>query len=104
MRGSKFALALFFMSLCAQVSFAQMYSAGTTTQGAGFPTESFSDIKARVLTMIEERRARMDQEKACVEAATNQEELKKCRPMPPMGGMGFGMGRSPNGMQGRPGM
>jgi hypothetical protein len=107
MRGSKLVLALLFMSLFAQVSFAQMYSGGTGTTGT---TESFNEIKARILKMIEERKARIAQEKACVEAATNDEELKKCRPMPPMGGMGgMGMGRGQSGMQGsgmqgRPGM
>jgi hypothetical protein len=52
--------------------------------------EQFSDMKARALKMIEERRTRLDQEKACVEASTNIEELRKCRPERPMGpGGGF---------------
>lgn len=52
--------------------------------------EQFSEIKARALKMIEERRTRLEQEKSCVEASTNIEELRKCRPERPMGpGGGF---------------
>ena len=58
--------------------------------------EQFSDAKARVLKMIDERKARLDKEKTCVEAATNGAELNKCRPERP-GGMKGG------GMQGDPG-
>jgi hypothetical protein len=47
--------------------------------------EQFQEKKARILKMIEERRTRLDQEKACVEAATNMDDLRKCRPEPPMG-------------------
>lgn len=67
-------------------------------EGAGRETtpEQFSETKARVLKMIEERRTRMDQEKACVEASKNDAELRKCRPERPMGPGG--------GMQGGPGL
>jgi len=39
-----------------------------------------------MLKMLDERTARLDQERACGEKATNHDELKKCRPEPPMGG------------------
>lgn len=47
--------------------------------------EQFSEMKAMILKRLEERRARMEQEKKCVEASTSAEELRKCRPEPPMG-------------------
>ncbi len=50
-----------------------------------FTPEQFNDMKARALKMIEERKTRLDQEKSCVETATNMEELRKCRPERPMG-------------------
>lgn len=53
--------------------------------------EQFSDMKARMLKLIEERRTRLEQEKTCVEASTNNEELRKCRPERPVG-MGPGGG------------
>jgi hypothetical protein len=43
-------------------------------------------MKANVLKMIEERRAKLDQAKACVQAANNAAELRKCRPERPMMG------------------
>ncbi len=58
--------------------------------GKRFAPENFQDTKARVLQMIEERRARLDQEKACIEKAENMEEMKKCRPEPRMGRGGMG--------------
>ena len=39
-----------------------------------------------MLKMLDERTARLDQERACGEKATNHDELKKYRPQPPMGG------------------
>lgn len=47
--------------------------------------EQFSEMKGRMLKMLEERKARLEQEKACVEASKSREELRKCRPEPPMG-------------------
>jgi hypothetical protein len=41
--------------------------------------EEFSETKARVLKMIEERKTRLDKEKACVEKAASHEDLRKCR-------------------------
>jgi len=63
--------------------------------GKEITPEQFPETKARVLKMIDERRTRLDQEKACVQAATNGAELKKCRPERQMGPGG--------GMQGGPG-
>jgi hypothetical protein len=39
---------------------------------------SFEQRKADVLKNIDERMARMQEDKACVQAAANQEELKAC--------------------------
>ncbi len=67
--------------------------------------EQFSDFKARILSKIEERKKRLDQEKACVEASKNMEDLKNCRPERPAGGQrpmggGFqGRQRGPMGGQ-----
>lgn len=45
--------------------------------------EQFPEMTARVLKRIEERRTKLDQEKACVEVSRTAEELRKCRPEPP---------------------
>lgn len=63
--------------------------------GKEITPEQFPEVKAKVLKMIDERRTRLDKEKACVEAATNGAELKKCRPERPMGGLGGGMQGGP---------
>lgn len=44
--------------------------------------EQFDAVKEKVLKMFERRQKRLDGEKACVEAATNMEEMRKCRPEP----------------------
>ncbi len=72
-----------FLSALSQVGFAQQGPG--PGPGKAFAPENFNETKARVLRMIEERRERLDQEKACVEASKNTEELKKCRPEPRMG-------------------
>ncbi len=51
-----------------------------------FAPEQFPVVKARVLKMLDERKIRLEQERACVEKAANHEELKKCRAVPPRGG------------------
>jgi hypothetical protein len=76
-------------------------------QGAGkeIPPEQFNQMKANVLKMIEERRVKLDQAKACVQAAKNAEELRKCRPERPMMGPGGRGGQFQGGPdQGRPPM
>jgi hypothetical protein len=70
--------------------------------GKDMSKESFTDRKARVQKMIEERKTRLEQEKACVDTAKNDDDLMKCRPQrPPMhegGGMQHG---GPMGGQGQ---
>jgi hypothetical protein len=63
---------------------------GGMQQGAGkeITPEQFSQMKAHALKMIEERRMKLDHAKACVQAAKNPHELRKCRPEPPMMGQG----------------
>jgi hypothetical protein len=86
-----FVFAVLFLTAFAQAVFAQRFSEGgpgpAIQEGDGkkIAPEQFSEMKGRVLTMIEERRARLDQEKACVEAATDAAALRKCRPERPMG-------------------
>jgi len=92
-----------FLAALAQAVLAQQGPAsgpgpGMMREGMGkeFTPEQFSETKARVLKLIDERRTRLDQEKACVEKATNDSELKKCRPERPMhpgGGMQSGPGQ-----------
>lgn len=98
MRAAVYAVfAALFLTAATPAAFAQEYPGG----GPGpMAPEQFSEMKARVLKMIEERKTRLDQEKACVEAATNADELRKCRPERPMMGPG-GPGREGRS---RPGM
>lgn len=87
----RFAAAILFLLMLSQVVSAQQSSGGGTgpavqnETGKTLTPEQFQERKAHVLKMIEERRAKLDQAKACVEATTNIEELRKCRPEPPMG-------------------
>lgn len=88
--------AVLFMTAVSQAAFAQQYPGagpGPAIQGAEgkeIAPEQFNEMKARILKMIEERRAKLDQEKACVEAAKSADELRNCRPERPMGGGGRG--------------
>lgn len=52
--------------------------------------ERFTELKTDILKRIDERTKRIEEEKKCVTAATNMEELKKCRPERPArpGGQG----------------
>jgi len=81
---------------------AQMYPGGgpgpAMQEGGGkeITPEQFKEMKTRILSMLEERKKRLDQEKTCVEAATSAEELKKCRPERPMGGPGGQFQGGPN--------
>lgn len=71
-------------------------------QGTGkqVTPEQFTGMKTHVLNMIEARRAKLDEAKACATAATTPDELRKCRPEHPMGGRGPGMrGQRGPGMQ-----
>jgi len=93
-----FVVAALFLTALSQHAVAQqdpVSAASTTVQGR--PAETFSERKTRILAILEDRKMRLDKEKACVEAATSSDDLAKCRPARPMG-----MG--PGGMsQGRPG-
>jgi hypothetical protein len=61
--------------------------------------ETFSERKARVQKLLEERKTRLEQEKTCVDAAKNDDDLVKCRPQrPPM--MQGGQGMQGGGMRG----
>ena len=95
------------LTAAAPLAFGQMMPGG----GGGGPMmqeqnakeltpEQFSEMKARILKRLEERRTRMEQEKKCIDASTNAEELRKCRPEPPMGPLGPG-GQRRGGQQGR---
>ena len=48
--------------------------------------EKFPEFKAQALKNIDERMKRMGEHRACIEKAQTHEEMKKCRPEPPMGG------------------
>lgn len=98
-----FVVAALFLAALSQSVFAQQYPGGGPggpgmQEGSGkeITPQQFSEIKNRVLKMIEERQTRLTQEKACVEAATSGAELKKCRPERPMGQGGPG-GHFPGG-------
>jgi hypothetical protein len=66
--------------------------------------ERFKELKTDILKRIDERTKRIEEEKTCVTAATNMEELRKCRPERPArsGGQGEQGGQrrpSPFGQQ-----
>lgn len=42
--------------------------------------ENFNEVKAGALQRVERRMKMLSMEKACIEAATNAEEMKKCGP------------------------
>lgn len=54
--------------------------------------ENFNEAKSGILQKIEERLKRLNEEKACVQAASSPDELNKCRPQRPRG-------PGPKGMQ-----
>lgn len=98
-------VAALFLAALSQPAFAQQ-SPGSgqgpaMQEGSGkeITPQQFSEMKTRILKMIEERQTRLTQEKACVEAATSGAELKKCRPDRPMGqgGPGGPGGQFPGG-------
>ena len=95
-----FIVAALFLTAISQHAFAEQVpgsNPGPAVQG-GKPAETFNDRKSRILTMLEDRKVRLEKEKACVEAAKNSDDLMKCRPERPMG---MGPGGMPQG--GRPG-
>ncbi len=96
MKVSRFIFAVLFALALSQVAFAQQGPGGGPLAQAGTgksaTPEAFKDKQARILKMIEERRAHLDKAKACVEAAKNDEDLLKCRPERPMGPGGMRRG------------
>jgi hypothetical protein len=102
-----FVFAVLLVATVSQVSFAQgppeggpgMGPGPGMHQGAGkeITPEQFNQMKSNMLKMIDERKARLDQEKACVQAAKNAEELRKCKPERPMMRPGGRGGKFPGG-------
>jgi hypothetical protein len=86
------AVAVLFLAAISSYTFAQQQPGSgpgpgdQKMMGKEITPENFTEVKARMLTMIEKRRTWLDTEKACVEAAKSADELKKCRPERPMGG------------------
>ncbi len=104
MKASRIVIAVLCVLAFSQAALAQqgpgggpMAQAGT---GKSATPEEFKDKQARILKMIEERRAHLDKAKACVEAAKTDEDLQKCRPERPMGKGPGGMHHGGQGMQG----
>ncbi len=93
-RTVRFILVVVLAAALSQIAFAQQGPGPGGGQGWAAKSatpEQFKEKKDRILKFIEDRRAKLDQAKACVEAATTDEELAKCRPERPAG-MGPGMG------------
>jgi len=82
------------------VSFSEMRGENMPPpQGMGMKNitpENFNEAKADILQKIEERLKRLNDEKACVQAASNADELKKCMPQRPGGPGGKGMMQKPS--------
>jgi hypothetical protein len=82
-----------------EVSFSEMRAEGMPpSPGLGpkeITSENFNETKADILLRIEERLKRLNQEKACVQAASSADELKKCRPQRPEGPGRKGMQKPP---------
>jgi hypothetical protein len=101
----RFAIVVLFLAGISQVALAQQGPGGPAAPGGTGKTvtpEQFQERKARILKMIDERRAKLDQAKTCIEAATNNDELRKCRPegMGPNGKRHGGPGRHMGPMDG----
>lgn len=92
-----FIFTLVLLSAFAKVSFSEMRgeqmppSHGMGTKN--ITSENFNEVKSAMLLRIEERMKRLNEEKACVEAAGNADELIKCRPQRPEGPGQKGMQR-----------
>jgi hypothetical protein len=105
-----YGMALVFLAAWAAAAMAQQYPGngqgpGPMMQGDQERTlspEQFAERKTRVLQLLEERRQRIEQEKACVEASKDIEAMRKCRPEPQRS-MGRG-GYMPGGQGQRPPM
>lgn len=82
----------------AKVSFSEMRGENMPPpQGMGMKNitpENFNEAKAGILQKIEERLKRLNEEKACVQAASDADGLKQCRPQRPEGPGHKGMQKS----------
>jgi len=71
----------------AKVSFSEMQAENMPpSHGMGMKNitpENFNEVKSNILQKIDERLNRLNEEKACVQASSNADELKKCRPQRP---------------------
>ncbi len=104
MKVARLVLAVLFALALLPTAFAQQGPGPQPQTGGKTATpEDFNAKKTRILKMIEERRAHLDQAKTCVEAAKTDADLQKCRPEHPMG-MGPGMRHGGPGMGPGPGM
>ncbi len=79
-----FILAAMLLLSYASASFGQAPPENTTPmrgfQGREITPENFNQVKSDILQRMAERMQRITEENACVEAASNPDELKKCRP------------------------
>lgn len=82
-----FIFTIVLLSAFAKVSFSEMRGENMPpAHGMGMKNvtpENFPEVKSSILQKIEERLNRLNEEKACVQAAGNADELKKCRPQRP---------------------
>ncbi|HUL00589.1 MAG TPA: hypothetical protein VLX29_07015 [Nitrospirota bacterium] len=77
-------LSTLFVTICAFDAIAQDVSNGPSPAGQWgigkqLTPEQFAAMKSRILNMIEVRREKLDEKKACVTAAQTPVELGKCR-------------------------
>jgi hypothetical protein len=84
-----FIFTIVLLSAFARVSFSEMRGENMPpSHGMGaknITPENFNEARAGILQKIEERLKRLNEEKTCVQAASNADELKKCRPQRPEG-------------------
>jgi len=91
-------IAAVFVFSMAQSLFAQAPADGTPPMLRGdkpAQPQSFEETRASILKRIDDRIRRSTEERACVDASKNMDELKKCRPerpAPPGGQMPGGSG------------
>jgi hypothetical protein len=88
---SSLAVAVLILAAFSLVAVAQQDTSGGSGPAVGqqmekkMTPEQFSALKSRILKMIEIRQTKLNEEKACIDAATTPAELRKCRPMHHMG-------------------
>jgi hypothetical protein len=98
-RAMVFIFTVVLLSAFAKVSFSEMRAENMPpSHGIGaknITPENFNEVKSGILQKIEERLKRLNEEKACVQAASSADELKKCRPQRPEGPGHRGMQKPP---------